>query len=241
MQHLGFNESNIETHLVEKQLRLWNARRRAANEKADKEPYFRFLTIANDEGSMGTEVVRELSRRLGWHIFDEEIIHYIAQNRHVSEKLVRQLDQKSQNSTQETIERLLKTMETDSFGGDEYHEGLLLTLMGLAKHGAAILVGRGANFALYNEKHGLKVRLTAPPEIRIKRLAERWKVTEGEARHRMEVNDREKRKFIRHYYWRDYDNMHFYDVMFNTNQTSVGRIVSAILAFMNHPSDVMVI
>lgn len=241
MQHLGFNGSDVETHLVEKQLRLWQARCRAANEKADTGPDFRFLTVANDEGSMGSEVILELSRRLGWHVFDEEIIHYIAQNGHVSEKLVRQLDQKSQGGIQETIERFLKTIETDSFGGDEYHEGLLTALMCLAKHGAAILVGRGANFALCNEKHGLKVRLTASPEVRIQRLAGLWKVTEDEARHRMEMNDGEKRKFIRHYYYRDYDDMRFYDVMFNTDRASADRIASSIQAFMNHPADVMVV
>ena len=241
MQNWGFNGLSAKTHLVEKQLRLWNARCRAANEKAGTEPYFRFLTIAKDEGSLGSKVVQELSRRLGWHIFDKEILYYIAQNSHVSENLVQQLDQKSQNSIQEAIERFLKTIETDSFGGDEYHEGLLKTLMCLAKHGASIIVGRGANFALSNEPHGLMVRLTASPEVRVHRLAERWKVTEDEARHRMQVNDEEKKKFIRHYYWHDYDDMRFYDVMINTDHTSVDRISSSIQALMNHPADVMVV
>jgi cytidylate kinase len=241
MQNLTFNGLDVEAHLVDKQLRLWNARCRAANEKTNSEPGFRFLTIAKDEGSLGNEVAQELSRRMGWHVFDEEIIHYIAQNSHVSEKLVRQLDQKSQSGIQETIERFLKSIEKESFGGDEYHEALLVTLMCLAKHGAAILVGRGANFALYDEPHGLKVHLTASPEVRVRRLAERWKVTEDEARHRMQVNDGEKKKFIRHYYWRDYDDMRFYDVTYNTDRTSADRIASSIQAFMNHPDDVMVI
>ena len=170
MHNLAFSGTNIKAHLVDKQLRLWNARVRAASEKADAESDFRFLTIAKDEGSLGDEVARELSRRLGWHVFDEEIIHYIAQNSHVSEKLVRQLDQKSQSGIQEAIERFLRTIETDSFSPDDYRGALLMTLMCLAKHGAAILVGRGANFALSNEKHGLKVRLTASPEVRIRRL-----------------------------------------------------------------------
>jgi len=241
MQNLVFNGSDVEAQLVEKQLRLWNARSRAANEKADTAPDFRFLTIAKDEGSLGAEVALELSHRLGWHVFDEEIIHYIAQNGHVSENLVRQLDQKSQNSIQETIERFLKTIEQDSFSGDDYHEALLVTLMCIAKHGAAIIVGRGANFALCNESWGLKVRLTASPEVRVQRLAERWKVAEDEARHRMQVIDGEKKKFIRHYYYRDFDDIRFYDVMFNTDRTSADRISSSIQAFMNHPADVMIV
>ena len=241
MQHSTFDGLEVKAHLVDKQLHLWNARRRAAKEKTESEPGFRFLTIAKDEGSLGNEVAQELSRRMGWHVFDEEIIHYIAQNSHVSEKLVRQLDQKSQSGIQETIERFLKSIEKESFGGDEYHEALLVTLMCLAKHGAAILVGRGANFALYDEPHGLKVHLTASPEVRVRRLAKRWEVTEDEARHRMQEDDGEKKKFIRHYYWRDYGDTRFYDVTFNTDRTTADRVASSIQAFMNHPDGVMVV
>jgi hypothetical protein len=84
MKTMGFGESSINAHLVEKQLKLWNAQCRAFNEKIVDEPAFHFLTVAEDEGSLGNEITAELSLRLGWHIFDEEIIHYIAQNSHVS-------------------------------------------------------------------------------------------------------------------------------------------------------------
>ena len=233
MKRLGYNESNINDRLVEKQLHQWNARRRDFNGKKVREPEFRFLTIAEDEGSLGSEITGELSRQLGWHVFDEEIIHYIAQNSHVSDKLVRQLDKKSQGGIQETIERFLKSIETNAFSSDDYREGLLVTLLCLARQGSAILVGRGANFALYNEKRGLKIRLTASPEVRIRRLSELWKVTNEEARHRMHANDEEKRKFIHHYYYHDYDDLLCYDITFNTDRTPVDRIVSSITGFVS--------
>jgi cytidylate kinase len=234
MSHMGFNGLNVNAHLVEKQLRLWNARCRAHKEKVNEESGFRFLTVAKDEGSLGNRIIYQLAGRLGWHVFDEEIITYISQNSHVSDKLVRQLDQKSQSSIQETIERFLKTLETNSFGGDEYHEGLLVTLMCLARHGSAILVGRGANFALRNEAHGLKVRLTASSEVRAKRLAERWKVGVEEAHRLMHANDEEKRKFIRHYYYHDYDDIQFYDAIYNTDRTPVEHVVSSLQCFIGN-------
>jgi cytidylate kinase len=237
MNRMGFDESNINAHLVEKQLKRWNARCRAFKEKVVDEPAFQFLTVAEDEGSLGNEITGELSVRLGWHIFDEEIIHYIAQNSNVSDELVRKLDKKSQSGIQETIERFLKTIEVNSFSGDDYHEGLMVTLLCLAKQGSAILVGRGANFALNSEKRGLKVRLTASPKIRIRRLAELWKVDTKEARRRMLENDEEKKKFIHHYYYHDYDDVRFYDVIFNTDRTPVDRIVSSILGFVYLPAE----
>jgi hypothetical protein len=203
MSHMGFDGLNVNAHLVEKQLRLWNARCRELKEKVNETSGFRFLTVAKDEGSLGNRIIYQLAGRLGWHVFDEEIIGYISQNSHVSDKLVRQLDQKSQSGIQETIERFLKTIETNSFGGDEYHEGLLVTLMCLARHGSAILVGRGANFALINE-----------------------------ARHLMHENDEEKRKFIRHYFYHDYDDNRFYDVIYNTDRTPVESVVASLQCYI---------
>ena len=100
MEFLGSDDQKTTVDLVERQLGLWNARRRAAREKLSEESSscFRFLTIARDEGSLGNEIAQELSRRLGWHVFDKEIVTYIAKNGHVRENLVSQLDQKSQSS-----------------------------------------------------------------------------------------------------------------------------------------------
>jgi hypothetical protein len=236
MSSIGFNEAKVNDRLVNKQLRLWNARCRASNKKADDLPGFRFLTVAKDEGSLGTEILEELSRQLDWHVFDEEIIGYIAQNSHVSENLVRSLDQISENNIQEIVERFFKTIEADTFGADEYREGLLVTFACLAKQGSAILVGRGANFALHNEMYGLKVRLTASPEVRIHRLAEKWNIPSEEARRRMQEVDERRRKFIYHYYWHDYDDWKFYDAVYSTDRTPVQNVVPSIKGLLNFTS-----
>jgi hypothetical protein len=213
-------------------MRLWNAKCTPSDENITKNLGFHFLTVSNDEGSLGTEIIQTLSHKLDWHIFDEEIISYIAENNQISEKLVRKLDQKSENNIQMIIERFLKTIVTNSFGGDEYQRGLLLTFAYLAHQGSAILVDRGANFALSNEIKGLKVRFTASPEVRVKRLAKHLHVTAEEARQQMLAHDEEKRRFVHHYFWHDLNDTRFYDAVFNTDHTSVEQVVSSILALM---------
>jgi cytidylate kinase len=234
-EHRESYESEVTVELVEQQLLLWNARRRAAREKSKGAAGCRFLTIARDEGSLGGEIAQELSRRLGWYVFDTEIVDYIAKNNHVRKKLVRELDQKSQSFIKDAIPRLLSIPEHASFGREEYHEALVKTLLCLATHGTAILVGRGGNFALRGDAYGLNVRVTASPEIRARRLSQDWKATLEEARRRMQVDDEERRKFIRHYYRQDFDDACFYDIVVNTDRVSVGRVASSVLAFMNHP------
>ncbi len=232
---MRFDDSNLTAPLVEKQLLLWTALRRAARERPDRESSYRFLTLARDEGSLENEISQELSQHLGWHVFDKEIVTYIARNSHVSEKLVRELDQKSQGIIEDMIANLLKMPEFVSFESGEYHEALLRSLACLAAHGCAILVGRGGNFALREDKRGLNVLLTASPEVRAQRLSKRWKVTVEEARARMRTDDEERRKFIRQYYRQHFDDLRFYDLIYNTDHLSIGRIVSSVLSTMNQP------
>jgi cytidylate kinase len=235
MENRGTDEPKLLADLVEQQLRLWNARLEAAREELKEESGHRFLTIARDAGSLGNEIAQELARRLGWHVFDKEIVTYIARNSHVRDNLVRQLDQKSQNLVQDAISRLLRMPEYASFGAEEYHKALLETLICLAKHGSAILVGRGANFVLRENAQGLNVRITASPEVRVQRLSTSWKATPEAARRHMEADDEERRKFINKYFKQDFDDISFYDIVFNTDRTSAERIASSILVFMNVP------
>jgi cytidylate kinase len=238
MEYLGSDDQQATVDLVEQQLRLWNARRLAAREKLNEESSscFRFLTIARDEGSLGNEIAQELSRRLGWHVFDKEIVTYIAKNSHVRENLVRQLDQKYQNLLQDAISRFLRMPEYASFGAEEYHEALLRTLICVAALGGAILVGRGANFALRDDERGLYVRITASSEVRFQRLSKSWKATPEEARHRMEADDEERREFIRKYFKKDFDDLRFYDLIFNTDRLSIEQIVTSILPVIQGPT-----
>ena len=230
---MEFDDSSLTADLVEQQLLLWNSRRLAEHEKPNRESGLRFLTIARDEGSLGNEVALELSRRLGWHVFDKEIVTFIARNAHVRENLVRQLDQKSQNLIEDTISRLLRMPEYASFGSEEYHESLLRTLVCLATQGAAILVGRGANFALREDERGFRVRVTASPEVRIQRLRRVWNVAQDEASRRMRAGDEERRNFIQQYFRGDFDDASVYDLTCNTDRLSVERTVTTILSAMN--------
>lgn len=240
MEPIGSNQTTGREEIIERQLRLWNARRLAAKEKVGtgSRPRYQFFTMARDEGSLGDEIAVDLSRSLGWHVFDKEIVTYIAGNGHVREGLVRQLDQKSQGLLEDMISRLLRMPEYASFGSEEYHEALLKTLVCLATHGHAILVGRGANFALGEDQRGLRLRITASLEVRAQRLNRIWKVAPDEARQRIRTGDEERRKFIRQYFRRDFDDVLAYDLLFNTDRLSVKDVAASVLSFTNDPAAV---
>jgi hypothetical protein len=233
MEH---SQPEITARISERQMRRWNALHSAeqalrATGKSRSSPY-RFLTLSRDDGSLGDEIAVELANRLGWRLFDKEIVNYIAENSRVREDIVRQLDEKSQGVMQEAILRLLRMPESVPFGSEEYHESLLKTLATLATQGGAILVGRGANFALHWADHGLHVRITGSLEVRTRRASETWRVPLGKARHDLMAADAEKRYFIRHHYRKDFDDLRYYDFVFNTDHLSADQVANSVVGTM---------
>ena len=178
------SEQDLTARITERQMRLWNALHSVEHEHVRSIPH-RFITISRDEGTLGDEIAQTLAQRLGWRVYDKEIVNHIAINSHVREELVRQLDERSKELNRETIlDTILHSLrlpDSSIFGTEEYHESLLKTLATLATHGDAILVGRGANFALRHSEHGLHVRTVGSPEVRIGRLSKSWQAPPDES------------------------------------------------------------
>lgn len=230
-------QPDVVSRISEKQMRLWNAlhSERRLPEKSrspQKAGRYRFITLSRDEGSFGNEIAMELANSLGWHLFDKEIVNYIAENNHVREDIVRQLDERSQGIIQESIMRLLRGPGIAPFGSDEYHNSLIKTLTTLATHGDAILVGRGANFALRGSEHGLHIRVTGSLDVRAKRASEAWQVSKEKAQACLASGDAQRRNFIHYHYGYSFDDLSYYDLVFNTDRISADQAANSILSVM---------
>jgi len=231
MQPIKSGELSGSAQLVERQMLLWNARQRAHETAEEKAHIYRFLTISRDIGSLGDPLAAGLASHLGWHVYDREIVDYIAQNSHVRQNLVQQFDEKDQNLIHDTVRRLLGMIEGGTFGADDYHEALYKTLVSLGTRGRAIFIGRGANFVLKGHP-GLHIRVVASPDVRVERLCLRWHVTQNEARQRMRHLDLERKNYIRHHFGQDPDDPGHYDLLLNTDHISPEQAVASVLSVM---------
>jgi cytidylate kinase len=217
--------------IIERQMLLHDALEKAMQPRAPAQLNLKycFLTISRDTGSMGDAIAEGLAKRLGWSVFDKEVVDYIARNSHVRQHLVQQLDEKARNIVHETIQRFLRMAEGGSFGIAEYRESLLKTLAYLATRGGSIIVGRGSNFALRGEKGGLHLRIVASARARAERLCMRWHISPEEARWRMDEIDAERRNFIRHHFKMSIDDPCAYDLVFNTDCLTPTQVVDSVM------------
>jgi cytidylate kinase len=231
------SKSGVDTgtaRTIERQMLLAGARDRASRATAAGQSslQYRFITLSRDAGSQGDEIAQILGQRLNWMVCDKEILDCLAQNRHVRQGLVEQLDEKAQNLVHETIQRFLRMAEGGSFGITEYYEALLKALAFLTVRGDAILIGRGANFVLRAESAGLHIRIIASPATRIERLSVRWRIPPAEARWRMEELDAQRRSFIRHHFKQIIDDPGFYDLVYDTDHLTPEQVVESIIGVM---------
>ncbi len=205
--------------------RHWETRRQAAQESESRSPHAFSIALAREAGTQGTMIAREVGRRLGWPVYDHELLERVAQELGVHANLLESLDEKR-------LHWMLEAFE--SFAGDPtvsesaYVQHLIKTMLALGAHGECIIVGRGAAFVL-PIRTTLRVRLVAPLNWRTRTLALQQRISDQEAQGRAEEIDRERRDSVWELFRRDATAPENYDLVLNVSGFSVASCVDLIL------------
>ncbi len=220
-------------HLVARQLELCELRRRLEQESAVPPPalvkgvgYGPCLLISRECGSGGMRLARLVSERLGWQIFDRELVEAVARSAHVLPRLIASVDERIRSGWREFGHRLA---EGEGIGREAYLYHLRQVIVSFGHHGNVIIVGRGANYILPPEC-AVSVRLVAPLESRSRRWAERENVSLNRARHRLEQIDAERATFVREAFSRDVNSAENYDLVLNTGELGLEAVAELVLA-----------
>ena len=75
-----------------------------------------FLIISREKGAGGNAVAQCVGKRLGWQVFDNEIVDEIAKKAHVRRQLIESLDERDQATIQAIIGQLLNPQEIGTAG-----------------------------------------------------------------------------------------------------------------------------
>jgi len=111
---------------------------------------------------------------------------------------------------------------------DTYLRHLLVIISTIAKHGRAVIVGRGANFILPAEDI-FAVRVIAPLKKRIREVALTHRAPVEQAKRRVIQRESRRKAFVRHSFNADISNPINYDPTINTGKMSIDEAVEAII------------
>jgi cytidylate kinase len=215
---------------VDQQIRRWQEERRIAERKRleGKHAQQPTVCISREYGARGAEMGRMVAERLGFRFYSQELIHSIAEEAHVRQQVVESLDERVQDGIAQWVATMIKR---GVFAPSDYLRNLSKVVMTLARHGKGVIVGRGAHFIL-DRAATLRVRVIAPLEVRVARIAKRDGLTEGDARDKIVRIDGERVAFNRQHYSRDIADPSNYDLVLNTGTLGVeGAAEQTIRAF----------
>jgi cytidylate kinase len=192
------------------------------------------IALTREAGCPGTSVAREVATRLGWPVYDHELLERIAEEMGLRVSLLESVDERRRSWLLESVEAL---STAPNISEAAYVRRLAETLLSLGAHGACVIVGRGAAQILPVETT-LRVRLVGLLEDRIAATGRRLGISRNEAARHVEETDRQRVAFIKAHFLNDPTDPRQYDLLLNTSRWSIAHcaelIIEAFQRFQGH-------
>lgn len=218
--------------VVRKQIALYRAYdiraerdQRPGRGKEGKLSYGPYLLISREKGAGGSALGQLAGRRLGWQVFDGQLVDAIAERAHVRRELIESLDERDRATIQDVVGELLSPQPIGTGGYLAHLREILLTL---GHQGDVVIVERGAQYVLPSQ-FGVRARMVAPVEVRVQRIASRENLSLKAARVAVERSDRERASLTRRHYRQQADDPLNHDITVNTAEMTIEAATEVVL------------
>src|SRR3972149_2894231 len=188
------------------------------------------IPISHEMGAGGPEIGMTVAQRLGYRYADHELILDTAQRYGLLEEKLSHLEE----SKPSFFERL----DTETH---QYITAIQTTLLEFADQDNVVLMGRSGQWLLRGIPHGLRVRVKAPFELRVKRALKKMAGQMGEAVNPRTVtdmvrrDDAEKAGRFRYLYELDINDPTLSELVLNTEKVPTEPAVELVAAAARRP------
>ena len=184
------------------------------------------VTMSSEIGSGASEIGAALAQRMTYRFVDREVISEAARRYGLVEAKLAGLDERKPS--------LFQRFDTET---RRYIVGTQAALCAYALEDDVVLMGRGGQWLLRGIPHVLRVRVTAPLEVRVQRLAEQGGGRQS-LRRLLELarqDDAGRAGRTRYLYGIEIDDASLYDVIINTATLTVGTAVDMLAKALGQP------
>ena len=194
----------------------------------------RAVTISREYGSGGGEIAARLARRLGWQLVDHQIVEQAARQLGTHKAVVEAHDEKAGGILSRVFLWPYPTTQDEK---QAYYEMLRRVVLEAANTGHAVIVGRGGQVLLADQRDVLHVRVVAPLEQRVAYAVTREGLDADAARKRVQEKDRARIRYIQAQLHRQPDDANLYDLVINTAVLSLDSSVDQICLALEHKAN----
>ena len=177
------------------------------------------IAIGRQFGSGGHDIGKALAEKLGYDFYDAEIIQMTAGTTGYTPEFIKKNEEIMTNSLIYDLvnQMYLNADMQDEAPKDKIFEAECQVVRNLAKKGNCVIVGRCADYVLRNSGNCLKVFFSAPLVSRIRRVAQRQNISEGEAKATVQKNEKLRADNYRYYTRRMWGAAGNFDLSLNTD------------------------
>jgi len=194
------------------------------------------ITISRQYGAGGKTVGSLAAEKLGYKIFDDEIMQEVARKANVSKHWVESVDKEAGGKLQRflsgIISRNLVERILDKEGGyiDEeiYIDLLYKVISRIADEGNAIIIGKGGQYILEGFENTFHILLIADKLDRVKFIEENYNFSSSQAVRVITSNEKKRSNLFRKFGKEGYDNHVHYDMVINTSELSIEKAANMI-------------
>ena len=224
-------KSNVWTPQMEAKLQAWHKLQQVADQNKPA-PCF---TLTREFGCQAYPFAEALQKRLNaltagepWVIVGRQVIDEVAE---LSGFSVEQIE-KSENTPASM--KAIFTMFLDHVSAEETEifTHMREVIRGFAKRGNCILVGRGATHVTQDLPNCIHLRLVAPMEFRIDRIATKYQMSPTEAREHIDRLQTQREKFVERFVNEKSDNPNLYHLIMNNARMDVEGLAALAEGYM---------
>lgn len=191
------------------------------------------IAIGREFGSGGHEIGERVAEELGIPCYDRELIDMASQKLGVDQYDLEQVDEAALNRFL-AVYRVPEKSNPITGSGMTLNDSLYMTeceiIEALALKSPCVIVGRTAGEVLNKNDRCLNIFIGASKEDRIKRIAERYALSDREAAEAIRKVDRKRKFYYETYTDKAWGELASYDIMMNVSELGMERIVDWIVA-----------
>lgn len=193
------------------------------------------ITIGRQYGSGGHEIGEKLSKLLEIPLYDKNLVEMAAEKLNLAEGDVDKLDEKALYGFVSSYQPVWGAIDNPYYLADynrpltdRIFEAQSSIIQTLGYRGPCIIVGRCADYVLRDYPHVVNVFICANKEDRIKRIMERYHLTEKEAASRIRKTDRSRRNYYEMYTDREWGSINSHQLLLNVSILGQEKVINII-------------
>ena len=176
------------------------------------------LTVSRQMGSHGFEASQLAADILGYRLVYRDLINIAARRAGAPEMALVAVDELG-----------LLNLCPDPAVCQAYHDAVSQVMHEIAGFGNAIIIGRAGHVILKDRPGVIHVRIIAPLQLRVDRIANRHHISLDCARSRIEASDRCCQRYLQRFYQVRWNDPELYDLTINTARLTSAEAASLIV------------